>query len=447
MGELFQVYVGPRFAGQMGRKNGDLVAVRFGNRSTVARLLIRQDKKEGLIISPEMARRLLLPAFRPFSYRMANPECIHIGPLIGIFTASVLEGEGPKSEILSALIQVFAPCKGQVFIFCPEGVNPAQGTIRGWYQTGEGRWQQRIFPLPDVVYDRVETRSAEKIPEVVTVKQYLAAKLAGRIITPRFFDKWDMHRLLSTKGELAGLLPETRLYSRKSLTEMMKRFDFLFVKPRGGSQGKNIIELIQSAGKWQAYKKNTLLWQGMPDETLLRVLQKEGVNRGYIVQQGLYLADMNGRPFDVRSLMQKNGRDRFLRTKLFARVAPAGQRITNISTGGVGEDLMNVLNRIFPPEQAKDIRRQIETLSLDIATGLQKELAEGTAELGIDFGIDREGRVWLIEVNSKPGKNTEESKITEERNRKALLRPLLFARYWAGFDSPGMGGVRIGHPR
>nr|MBO2476611.1 hypothetical protein [Bacillota bacterium] len=58
-------------------------------------------------------------------------------------------------------------------------------------------------------------------------------------------------------------------------------------------------------------------------------------------------------------------------------------------------------------------------------------------ELGLDLGIDRLGRIWLIEVNSKPF-----LQMTREAGSPHILglsvqRPLRFARYLAGFENGG----------
>ncbi|MDD3894034.1 MAG: hypothetical protein PHU36_03325, partial [Syntrophomonadaceae bacterium] len=53
-------------------------------------------------------------------------------------------------------------------------------------------------------------------------------------------------------------------------------------------------------------------------------------------------------------------------------------------------------------------------------------------ELGLDVGIDKNGALWLIEVNSKPRKTTE-SEYSTAVMRKTFKRPLEFASYLAGF--------------
>ena len=53
-------------------------------------------------------------------------------------------------------------------------------------------------------------------------------------------------------------------------------------------------------------------------------------------------------------------------------------------------------------------------------------------EFGLDLGLDKNGDIWLIEVNSKPRKTTvtEMSKIIM---RNAFKRPLEYSIYLAGF--------------
>ncbi|WP_368784377.1 YheC/YheD family protein, partial [Acinetobacter baumannii] len=48
-------------------------------------------------------------------------------------------------------------------------------------------------------------------------------------------------------------------------------------------------------------------------------------------------------------------------------------------------------------------------------------------ELGIDIGIDRQGKVWLIEVNSKPGRASFRRIEGGKYYREVRLNPLRYA--------------------
>ncbi|WP_277714094.1 YheC/YheD family protein [Paenibacillus mucilaginosus] len=70
------------------------------------------------------------------------------------------------------------------------------------------------------------------------------------------------------------------------------------------------------------------------------------------------------------------------------------------------------------------------TASCRLAAELPEALEAGYgrfAELGIDFGVDRDGRLWLLEVNSKPGRSVFTLLGDARAAEAALLRPLQYA--------------------
>lgn len=43
--------------------------------------------------------------------------------------------------------------------------------------------------------------------------------------------------------------------------------------------------------------------------------------------------------------------------------------------------------------------------AITIAETLEEQIDGTLGELGLDIGVDRNGRVWLFEVNAKPGRH------------------------------------------
>ncbi|GJM71157.1 hypothetical protein HMSSN036_33730 [Paenibacillus macerans] len=76
----------------------------------------------------------------------------------------------------------------------------------------------------------------------------------------------------------------------------------------------------------------------------------------------------------------------------------------------------------------KSVVQTIRHLSLRVPEYLESRFGR-LAELGLDFGVDREGRVWILEVNSKPGR-TSFFRIGDPISaRKSIENPISYARY------------------
>lgn len=123
----------------------------------------------------------------------------------------------------------------------------------------------------------------------------------------------------------------------------------------------------------------------------------------WIVQPYLHLYTADHRPFDIRVLTQKNGQGEWEVVGKAIRLGHLGGLTSNLHGGGTGVGFIPFIRQHYP-EQEKAIHEQIDELGRKIPPLL--ESAHGPLlELGIDIGVDRKGDIWIIEVNSKPGRN------------------------------------------
>ncbi len=76
---------------------------------------------------------------------------------------------------------------------------------------------------------------------------------------------------------------------------------------------------------------------------------------------------------------------------------------------------------------------KLRRAALEIASGIEKYVDGHFAELGVDLAIDRSGRIWLLEVNSKPSKDDNSSTSGGEKIRPSVNKTVTYARYLAKF--------------
>jgi glutathione synthase/RimK-type ligase-like ATP-grasp enzyme len=86
-----------------------------------------------------------------------------------------------------------------------------------------------------------------------------------------------------------------------------------------------------------------------------------------------------------------------------SRVAATNQFVTNYHKGGHAEPLDKVLSTLLANDRSKvnDCLNRITKVSYIIAETINKR--HSIRELGIDLAIEKNGRLWIIEANSKPG--------------------------------------------
>ena len=134
---------------------------------------------------------------------------------------------------------------------------------------------------------------------------------------------------------------------------------------------------------------------------------------------------------DFRALLQKCKTGRWQHTAVVARIADKNSIITSPRSGGGVEYFSTVMNEQCLSSR-KTILKSIRDLSMEVAKTLEDQVGH-FAELGLDFGVDVQGKVWLIEVNGKPLKVSIEMLKNAILTRKSYTRPLEYAVYLSGF--------------
>lgn len=161
----------------------------------------------------------------------------------------------------------------------------------------------------------------------------------------------------------------------------------------------------------------------------------------FIVQSRLQLIRWEGAIADVRVLMQKNISGQWQITGAGVRAGRRAGIVSNLSGGGRSLSLHTVLEHVFPgeTERIQEITRQVYTLALQIARRFDRFIAS-LGELGIDLGIDTQGRIWFLEVNSKTGRRLFHSLEGSTAGQDADRRPMEYAAWLAGFGTPNEEG-------
>lgn len=426
-------------ARQLGLSNMTMVKVKTGGRSLRARLLITKGKTGKVIgLSRPLLTALNMP--RSISLRArSDGDTLHLGPIVGILmpgARGLPEPFGSLSLEVAYFIQQGRRAGVLPIAFTCSGIDFRRGTVRGYTLalSEEPYWVRRVLPLPDVVYDHITVRRRDRSAEVRELRRQLSAANIP-YFNPGFFDKWEVHNLLSACPELAPHLPDTRRISGEDLQKAAQKYRRLFIKPARGSLGRNITVLTRANGESWSLRRGGR----SPKKELITDLNKVTdhlpplAGDTYLVQQGLELCRSHGRPVDVRVLMQRSGNGKWGVTKIFARIPPSGQLVANITRGAKGRPVGIAMARCFSRDKIPGIIRQIRQVALQACICLDKEINKPLGELGVDIGVDEDGHVWIIEVNAKPHRKAYDTLENRPGARRSFQRPMLYAAYLAGF--------------
>lgn len=281
------------------------------------------------------------------------------------------------------------------------------------YQKDQEMWVQDWFPRPHVVYNRIPQREDERLPRVRRKLAVLAKHPEIRMFNRRFFNKWSLFRWLHANPATRRYIPETKkLTGPHVLTQLLKHHRLLYLKPVRGKAGVGIMTVRVQPEKHLPYKlqiqdeKGRKTYRCASLQRLWnRVVQyAEATGETYIAQQGIQLASVGDRPFDLRVLAQKNQFGKWDLTGIGARVAGSASLTTHVPRGGNIDDPEKLLTSIFGREQAAEVLENVRSTVLKLAKQIEKASRHQLGEMSMDLGVDASGNIWFLEANSKPMK-------------------------------------------
>lgn len=351
-------------------------------------------------------------------------------PDIGIMAFRSSHSERPfgESGYFKKLLAVARGMKLLAVVFSPQDVDWERGQIKGFVWDGRV-WRLSDYRYPRVIYDRV----FHPAPSGTGAKLARLRRVPGIIFLNRSpSGKWEVYSHLVKIPLTARHLPETRRYlSLEGALQMVRAHRTVFFKPDFGTHGKGILRVKRLApGEYRlegrdrhnrTFRKTV---KGRAD--LGEVIGRWVGKRRFLVQQGLRLIGPGGRAFDLRVLTQKNAQGLWEVTGSAVRVGPAGSVTSNLHGGGEAERPVNYLAKIFG-SASQTMIQEIHALAIEVCRAMD---GAGTfLEFGLDIGVDTQGLIWLIEVNSKPGRRVFSRTGDLGTRWESIRRPVEYAAF------------------
>lgn len=413
----------------LGIKAQEVVTLYMGAWKDRFQCAIRAHGTSSRVILPSGAPRVPVRTLR--LYRTPG-GALRLGPIIGIVTLFRPTRKGLVGSQIPTYVEFMRRVReagGFAFMFRPAAIPRRGRRVRGWTRIRR-RWVACRMPMPDVVYNRVQSRPAERRMRSRGLLRRLQNE-GAIVFNPHYLNKWTVHRQLVQDPEVRPFLPETRRFkSTQDAAVLLSRYGRIFLKPSGGSLGLGAAQVVRSQGGSLSYRMNTM--SGRSSRGRLRNMRHLGrvlpPRRDYLVQRAIRLARVSGRPFDVRALVQKDADGEWRFTGAAARIAGRGRITTHVPRGGSRRPLKQVLMETFGSERIQQIIDKLHEACLKAAKGLEQATGRMFGELSLDVGIDRDGEVWILEINAKPFRFDE-----SHLRLRAQQRLVRFASSLAGY--------------
>ncbi|RJE91121.1 YheC/YheD family protein [Paenibacillus sp. 1011MAR3C5] len=368
---------------------------------------------------------------------------LYLGILAAPFLSPDYEGRTtpPEPRLCRDLTEASDRLSVHAYLFTAEDYDHAAGTLHGWrWQNGE--WIRRPVPLPDIVYDRTFFQAKRDRLRCEAALSAIHARKAHRRMNGSLPSKPVVYDRLAEDTRLVRHTPPTVRYAPERLEPFLASHGgSAIIKPAAGMQGRGVILIRQALWDDMLTVKgrtrgNRPFERILPNLTELSArLSRFMGDSPFLIQPYLHLRDSEGRPYDIRALIQKDGDGKWRITGTAARIGRSGSLTSNLHGGGEVMDSFTQLSANFGKPMAERLLHEIHTISGHTANRLEHSFGR-FGELAMDFGIEPDGSIWLLEVNSKPGREAFRQTGPNTVYAMSIERPIRYARYLKDRLSP-----------
>lgn len=365
-------------------------------------------------------------------------------PVIGVLTGrkNMLSLYQPERFNLAPLAGAARSGQAIFYYFSLPDIDYRTSSIGGLYfDRRRAGWQKKKFPFPAACYLR-DGVPLHRMNELERFQRAASARGVRLVNSRTIFDKWEVHRILSASADLKPHLPETRLYHRHGgeLQSMLRRYGGAYLKARLGRKGLQVMQVIEKPGgcyECRYFVEKPEIRRIRLAAGLTALIDRFFAGRPLIIQQPLDLINYAGNKVDLRAEMQKNGRGELEVIAVPVRVARPQSPITT-HAASYRFDIFFSEMLPYQPDAMEALQAGLHALLFKIYRAVEDYYGP-FGEMGIDIGLDKEGRLWLIECNSQPAKVSLMQAYDPETVTRAFENPLAYALYLASTPAAACG--------
>ncbi|MBP1155627.1 MULTISPECIES: YheC/YheD family protein [unclassified Paenibacillus] len=207
---------------------------------------------------------------------------------------------------------------------------------------------------------------------------------------------------LAASKRLRHLVPHTVSLTKRNLKRMTGKYKALYVKPNIGSMGIDVCKLecskkgyeLLSTGKRRQIRKRFKILSTVYKH--IKAKHKQSM----IIQKGITLDKVKGRPYDIRAMVQRKPRGSWTCTGFLVKVGRRNKIVTNYYQGGEIYTIEKLLRtKGLSPSKHRPRIQSLSQTAVRIARRLNNKCS-AMHEIGVDFAYDTKQRLWILEVNS-----------------------------------------------
>ena len=238
--------------------------------------------------------------------------------------------------------------------------------------------------------------------------------------------------LLSQHPLLSKYIPETKLYTIENLSDLLERYEYVYLKNDRGGRGKGIYQVFKSNEGHYCFNGYTLDGKKTQRNVatieefhpVLHPIEKYG---GYIVQEGIQSLTLDGYPLSIRVHVQTL-KGTWLIGGMYGKIATVETMENGIINSNIGAQVMTIDELLSVHLMMDETEKNKMITCIEEASILAAEVVASAVpriEYGIDFGISQSGEPIIFEINTSPGVgNFSKIENGEMRKRMKAIRKM-----------------------
>jgi hypothetical protein len=316
-----------------------------------------------------------------------------------------------------------------LYFFGYKDVDYKRKEIKGTYYDQQKKvWKIKKFPLPDVLYVRGGTGS-----EITRAVERFDKMGIKRINSLTGFNKGELFSKLIEDKNVRPYLPyTTTIEDLDKARAYIRKLGKVYIKACRGRRGTQVMRVVKVKHKGYEYSYSIIgdlvRNKARNFKAMQKVMDKFFGDRKVIVQQAIDLVKVDhNRSVDFRAELQRN---KYGGIEIVAVPIRVGQRNSPITTHGAAYKLDDYLPKLFPKysrDQIKELKNKIDDFLIAVYKGVEKVYGK-FGEIGIDFGVDKSGKIRLIECNAQSAKVSIRKAYGSRTAMKIYLNPLEYAK-------------------
>ena len=313
--------------------------------------------------------------------------------------------------------------------FVPSNINPNTEWVNGdRFNPHTNEWETCDFPIPAILYDRCFYREDAHSQQCKAIVKWLKTKKDLLFLGYGLPNKMELYEKLVGSQVSPYLLQSKQVTSGESVIHELMPDKSFIMKPVNGSQGRGIYYLERKHNEFivKTEKQNKTISRSYPyKEKAISLINYLIKDRNYLIQEYKELTNKRNEPYDIRVLLQKDENGIWREAAKGIRTGQERGIVSNISAGGTisaYEDWLAAFSKTDRDYLENEIKEILHSLP-----AILEQHFPPLFELGIDIGVSKDHSIWILDVNSKPGRKVALT-INPSLEDQLYTSPLLYGK-------------------